>query len=178
MCLDAKGGTPVERAANVMEAVLEGNPRAETEAPILADAVLAQSNCQTRILLLQALSLKPHDLRLRGEDLRLACYRAVVSGVGSAVPVAADMVRAAVRLRAESPRLRAKGAEKAVEMFLCAGRAGAGDAGVHVRPRGTAAVRTAGGFGCDSRTDRARDVPALRSLTMERQEQRLFLTRK
>ena len=34
------------------------------------------------------------------------------------MPVAADQVRAAARLRAVSPRLRAKGAEKAVEMFL------------------------------------------------------------
>lgn len=118
MCLDAKGGTPVERAANVLEAVLEGHPRAETEALILADAVLARSMGQTHILPLLALALKPRDLRLRGEELRLACHRAVVSGAGQAVPLAAELVRAAARLRAVVPMLRAKGAEKAVEMFL------------------------------------------------------------
>ncbi|WP_417765077.1 DUF1403 family protein [Seohaeicola nanhaiensis] len=118
MCLDATGGTPVERAANVLEAVLEGNPRAETEALILADAVLAVSMRQTHILPLLALALKPRDLRLRGEKLRLACHRAVVLGAGQAVPLAAELVRAAARLRAVVPKLRARGAARAVDLFL------------------------------------------------------------
>lgn len=118
LCLDAKGGTPVERAANVLEAVLEGNPRAETEALILADAVLATSMGQNHILPLLALVLRPRDLRLRGGDLQLACHRAVVAGAGQAVPLAADLTRAAARLRAVAPKLRAKTAERAVEMFL------------------------------------------------------------
>ena len=118
MCLDATGGTPVERAANVLEAVLEGNPRAETEALILADAVLAVSMRQTHILPLLALALKPRDLRLRGEELRLACHRAVVLGAGQAVPLAAELVRAAARLRAVVPKLRARGAARAVDLFL------------------------------------------------------------
>ena len=118
MCLDAKGGTPVERAANVLEAMLEGNPRAENEALILADAVLATSMGQDHILPLLALALKPRDLRLRGDDLRLVCYRAVVTGAGLAVPLAAVLTRAAARLRAVVPKLRAKAADRAVEMFL------------------------------------------------------------
>lgn len=118
MCLDVTGGTPVERAANVLEAVLDGNPRAEAEALILADAVLATAIGQTHILPLLALALKPRELLLRREELRLACYRAVGTGAGQAVPLAAELVRAAARLRAVAPMLRAKGAEKAVEMFL------------------------------------------------------------
>ncbi len=39
LCLDATGQTPVERAAQVVEAVLADNPRGETEALILADAM-------------------------------------------------------------------------------------------------------------------------------------------
>ena len=42
LCLDAVGPTPVDRAAQVIEAVLEGNPRAESAALILADAVLSK----------------------------------------------------------------------------------------------------------------------------------------
>lgn len=118
MFLDATGGTPVERVANVLEAVLDGNPRAETEALILADAVLATAMGQTHILPLLALALKPRDLRLRKEDLRLACHRAVVTGVRQAVPLAAELARAAARLRAVVPKLRAKASDKAVEMFL------------------------------------------------------------
>ena len=58
------------------------------------------------------------DLRLRGDDLRLACHGSAVRGVGQALPLAGTLTRAAARLRATVPRLRAKGAARAVEMFL------------------------------------------------------------
>ena len=41
--LDAAGPTPVDRAAQVIDAVLTDSPRAETAALILADAVLSKS---------------------------------------------------------------------------------------------------------------------------------------
>ena len=118
MCLDATGGTPVERAANVLESVLDGNPRAETEALVLAEAVLATTMGQSHILPLLAFALKLRGRRLRGDDLRLACHRAVVAGARVAVPMAADLMRAAARLRSVVPMLRAKSAARAVEMFL------------------------------------------------------------
>ena len=118
LCLDAAGPTPVDRAARVIEAVLEGNPRGETAALILADAVLARSLGASHVLPLLSLALKPRDLRLRGDDLRLACHRAAVAGVGQALPLAGNLARAAARLRAVAPKLRAKAAARAVEMFL------------------------------------------------------------
>ena len=118
LCLDATGPTPVDRAAQVVEAVLTDHPRLEVAALILADAVLARSLGGTHVLPLLALTLKPRDLRLRGDDLRLACHRAVVGGVGQALPMAAALVRAAARLRAVVPKLRAKGAGRAVDLFL------------------------------------------------------------
>ena len=118
VCLDATGPTPVDRAAKVIEAVLEGNPRTEIAALILADAVLARSLGWTHVLPLLALALKPRDLRLRGDDLRLTCHRAVVSGVGQALPMAGSLARGAARLRAVVPKLRAKGAARAVDLFL------------------------------------------------------------
>jgi len=118
LCLDTTGGTPVERAARVIEAVLADTPRAETAALILADAVLARSLGREHLLPLLALALKPRDLRMRGEDLRLACHRAVVAGAGQAVPMAANLARAAARLQAVAPKLRAKGADRAVDLFL------------------------------------------------------------
>ena len=118
LCLDAAGGNPVERAARVIEAVLASAPRAETAALILADAVLAKSLGREHLLPLLALALKPRDLRMRGEDLRLACHRAVVAGAGQAVPMAANLARAAARLQAVAPKLRAKGADRAVDLFL------------------------------------------------------------
>lgn len=118
LCLAAAGGTPVERAAWVIEAVLADSPRAETVALILADAVLAKSLGWNCVLPLMPLALKPRDIRLQGEELRLACHRAVVAGAGQAVPLAADLARAAARIRAVVPKLRARGAARAVDLFL------------------------------------------------------------
>lgn len=115
---DATGPTPVDRAAQVIEVVLTDNPRGEIAALILADAVLARSLRWTHVLPLLSLGLKARDLQLRGDDLRLACHRAVGVGVRQALPLAAELSRAAVRLRAVVPKLRARGAVRAVDLFL------------------------------------------------------------
>lgn len=118
LCLDAAGPTPVDRAAAVIEAVLADVPRAETAALILADAVLARGWGQDHAVPLLSLVIKPRDLRLRGDDLRLACHRAVAAGAAQAVSLAGDLARAATRLRAVTPKLRAGGAGRAVDLFL------------------------------------------------------------
>ena len=118
LCLDAMGSNPVDRAAGVIEAVLADLPRAETMALILADAVLAKSVFQEHLLPLMPLGLKPRELRLRGDALRLACHRAVVAGAGQAVSLAADLARRSARLKAVVPKLRAKAAGRAVDLFL------------------------------------------------------------
>lgn len=118
LCLDAAGATPVDRAAQVIEAVLADSPRGETPALILADAALARSLGSSHVLPLLSLALTARDLRLRGDALRLACHQAAFRGVGRALPLAGNLARAAARLRAVVPKLRAKGAARAVEMFL------------------------------------------------------------
>lgn len=118
LCLDATGGGPVYRAAAVLEAVLADTPRSETAALILADAVLASSLGWDHLLPVLALALRSRDLRLRGADLRLACHRAVTAAAGQALPMATDLARRAARLQVVAPKLRAKGAERAVEVFL------------------------------------------------------------
>jgi hypothetical protein len=116
--LDAGQGAPVTRAAMVLEAVLREAPRAEVPALIFADAALAQTFGWDHVVPLLAAGLKRADLRKQGDDLRLACYRAVVSSVVEAVRLAADLARRAAHLKAVAPKLRAKGAGEAVEMFL------------------------------------------------------------
>lgn len=118
LSLDATGLTPVDRAAQVIEAVLTDNPRDETAALILADAVLAGSLGWTHVLPLISLAAKARDQRLRGEALQLACHRAVAAGVGQALPLAGELARAAARLQAVAPKLRARGAARAVDLFL------------------------------------------------------------
>jgi len=117
-CLDTVGVTPVDQAAQVLQSVLARNPRAETAALILADAMLAKSLGRDHVLPLMSLALKVCDLRLRGDGLRLACHRAIIAGAEQAVPLATDLARAAARLQAVAPRLRARGAARAVDLFL------------------------------------------------------------
>ncbi len=118
LCLDATGPTPVDRAAQVIAAVLEDNPQSETAALILADAALAKSLGWTHVLPLLSPTLKARDLRLRGDALRMACHRAVGVGVGQALALAGELARGAARLRAVAPKLRARGAARAVDLFL------------------------------------------------------------
>ncbi|GLT12444.1 DUF1403 family protein [Sulfitobacter porphyrae] len=115
---DAGSGAPVSRAAMVLEAVLTEAPRAEVPALVLADAALAQALGWEHVVPLLAAGLKRTDLRKRGDDLRLACHRALISSTREAVRLAADLARRAAHLKAVAPKLRAKGAGEAVEMFL------------------------------------------------------------
>jgi hypothetical protein len=102
----------------VIEAVLSDHPRAEHVALILADAALAQALGWNYVVPLLGGGLTPRDLRKTGDDLRLACHRAVVASAIEATRLAADLARRAARLHAVAPKLRAKGAGAAVEMFL------------------------------------------------------------
>ena len=116
--LDAGQGGPVARAAAVLEAVLVDAPREEVAALVLADAALAQALGWDRVVPLLAPGLKRADLRKQGDDLRLACHRALVSSGAEAVRQAADLARRAAHLKAVAPKLRAKGAGAAVKIFL------------------------------------------------------------
>lgn len=116
--LDAGKGAPVTRAAMVLETVLTEAPRAETPALILADAALARALGQDHLVPLLATGLKRGHLRRSGADLRLAVHRAVTLSALEAAGLAADLARRTARLAAVTPRLRARRAGAAVEMFL------------------------------------------------------------
>ena len=116
--MDAGQGAPVARAAAVIEAVLADNPRAESAALILADAALAQAMGWRHVVPLLAAGLKRADLRKRDEELRLACHRAIRASAIEVAALAQELARRAAHLKAVQPKLRAKGAGAAVEMFL------------------------------------------------------------
>lgn len=116
--LDAGHAAPVSCAAMVLEAVLMVAPRAEVPALVLADAAIAQALGWGHLVPLLAAGLKRADLRKRGDDLRFVCHRAVVASAVEALCLAADLARRSAHLEAVTPKLRAKGAEAAVEMFL------------------------------------------------------------
>ena len=116
--LDAGHGAPVTRAATVLEAVLMEAPRAEVSAFVLADAALAQALGWDHVVPLLATGLKRTDLRKRADDLQLAFHRALISSAVEAARLATDLARRSAHLKAVAPKLRAKGAGDAVEMFL------------------------------------------------------------
>lgn len=116
--LDAGKGAPVTRAAMVLEAALREVPRADEAALILADTALAQALGWDHLVPLLAAGLKRADLRKQGEDFLLAYHRALVASAVEAVRLSTDLARRAAHLRAVAPKLRAKGAGDAVEMFL------------------------------------------------------------
>ena len=114
----ARSGAPVARAAATLETVLIEAPRAETAALILADAALAKALGWDRLVPLLASGLAPRDLRRQRSELRLACHQAVVRAAARASGLAQDLTRRAARLHAVGPKLRARGAEAAIELFL------------------------------------------------------------
>lgn len=116
--LDAGQGAPVARASTVLEAVLEDRPRDQTSALLLAEAALAQALGWSHVLPLLAIGLTRGGLRKTGDDLNLACHRAMVTAAVVVTRKAGDLSRRAARLRAMAPKLRAKGAEEAVAAFL------------------------------------------------------------
>jgi Protein of unknown function (DUF1403) len=116
--LDAGKGAPVTRAATVLEAVLTEAPRADVAGLILADAALAQALGWDHLVPLVSAGLKRTDLLKRGEDQALACHRALIASAIEAVRLAADLERRAAHLKSVAPKLRAKGAGNAVEIFL------------------------------------------------------------
>ena len=118
MWLNAGKGAPVTRAAMVLEAVLTEAPRADVASLVLADAALAQTFGWDHLVPLLAAGLKRADLRKQGDDLRLVCHRALILSAVEAVRLSADLARRAAHLKAVAPKLRAKGADAAVEMFL------------------------------------------------------------
>jgi Protein of unknown function (DUF1403) len=116
--LDAGQGGPVARSAAVLETVLVEKPREDAPALILADAVLAQALGWNHLVPLLAVGLRPYDLRKTGEELRLACHRAVTVSATEAARLAANLTSKAARLKMVTPKLRAKGAGAALELFL------------------------------------------------------------
>jgi len=111
-------GAPIARVGSIIEAVLQHSPREQTRALLLADAALALSLGGTHMIPLLGFGLTRHGLRAEGVDLRQACHHAIVGSVVQALRDVSDLARRAARLRAVAPKLRAKGSDDAVALFL------------------------------------------------------------
>ncbi|MGB3554950.1 MAG: DUF1403 family protein [Jannaschia sp.] len=113
-------GSPVAPAIRILATVLQAFPRQEAGALLCADVVLARSLGWDWPLPLFGPSLDRTILRAAGagEEIGSACHAAIARAAREAVRMAHDLARRAARLRAVAPRLRSRGSDDAVHLFL------------------------------------------------------------
>jgi len=114
-------GSPIGQAAQVLAGVLQKYPRQEAAALMLADVTLARALGWDRVIPLLAAHLTRKDIRAIANDETeptLCIHRAMIAECDGAIRSAADLSRRAERLRAIAPKLRAKGSEEALALFL------------------------------------------------------------
>ena len=113
-------GTPVAKAASLLGKMVQLFPRHEAVALLCADVMLSRSLGWNSTLPLFGLHLKRDALRAaaNGEDILIPCHAAVAHASQDSVRLAHDLARRAGRLRAIAPKLRSKGSDKAINLFL------------------------------------------------------------
>lgn len=113
-------GNPVGKAASILTAIVQTFPRQEAVALLCADVSLAQSLGWDHPLALLGRHLNRKALRAASEggDVRVNCHDAVARAVQDAIRLAHDLARRAARLQAIAPKLRSKGSDEAIKLFL------------------------------------------------------------
>lgn len=112
---------PVAGCVAVVRAVLEADDRAERVACILSDIVLARALNWKTVLPISAQFLTKaalRDLVVEGQGAELAVQVRILESIEATVRLARDLARYAEALRTVAPKLRAKGSEAAVDLFL------------------------------------------------------------
>ncbi len=119
-----KPGGAVAAAAHLSALILHTNPKADSCALWLADAILARRLKWGAPVPLLPTYIKRKDLRmapayLEGDQAWLkACYAAYTEASGQAYNVVIDLTRRTLKFNAVTPKLRARGAENAIQKFL------------------------------------------------------------
>ena len=111
-------GSPVARAAQALSLVLGEFPREEAVALLFADVALARALGWSHPVPLMALHMKRGQLNSNQDELLLACHGAIAKSAQDATRLVHDLARRAGHLRAIAPKLRARGSDEAVRLFL------------------------------------------------------------
>ncbi|WGT52650.1 DUF1403 family protein [Thioclava nitratireducens] len=112
---------PLSGCVAVLRAVLDVDDRAERVACLLSDIVLARALNWKQVLSVTAQRLTKavlRDLTAEGQGADLAVEVRILEAIEESIRVARDLARRAEALRAVAPKLRAKGSDAAVELFL------------------------------------------------------------
>jgi hypothetical protein len=112
---------PLAGCVSVLRAVLEADDRAERVACLLSDVVLARALNWKNVLPVSAHGPTKSVLRVlaTGEQgAELAVQARILEAIEETIRMARDLARRAETLRAIAPKLRAKGSDAAVDLFL------------------------------------------------------------
>lgn len=118
---DAVAGTPVRQASEILARVLRQFPREEAAALMLADVALARAIGWDRPAPLLAAHMVRRDIREIADgagDPVHSVHRVMIAACDGAIRSAADLERRATQLQAIAPKLRAKGSDDALALFL------------------------------------------------------------
>ena len=118
--LTIRPGNPVAHACSVLSTIVRDFPRQEAVSLLCADTVLAGGLGWERPFPLFGLHLDRKvfwDIA-DGADVQIACHNAVARAAQDVVRLAHDLARRAAHLRAVEPKLRTKGSQDAVRLFL------------------------------------------------------------
>lgn len=112
---------PLAGCVEMLRLVLEADDRAERIACLLADIVLSRALGWSSVLPISACQLTKtnlRDLNARGFGADLAIQGQLLASIEDTIRAARNLARRAATLRAIAPKLRAKGSEAAVALFL------------------------------------------------------------
>ncbi|MEO3479973.1 DUF1403 family protein [Phaeobacter sp. CAU 1743] len=112
---------PLSGCVAALRAVLEADNRAERTACLLSDVVLARAlNWKVMLPVTAARLTKTalRDLAVAGQGGELVVQARILESIEETIRLARDLARRAEALRAVALKLRAKGSEAAVELFL------------------------------------------------------------
>lgn len=112
---------PLSGCVTIVRAVLDADDRAERVACLLSDLVLSRAMNWKTVLPFTARRLTKavlRDLTTGGQGAELAIQTRLLGSIEETVRLARDQTRRAEALRAVAPKLRAKGSNAAVDLFL------------------------------------------------------------
>lgn len=114
-------GTPVAQASQILSEMLRQFPREEAAASMLADLTLARAVGWDRPVPLLATHLARRDILAivdGKDDVLLRVHHAILAACDGVIRLAADLDRRAAKVQMIAPKLRAKGSDEALALFL------------------------------------------------------------
>lgn len=112
---------PLPGCVAVLRSVLSADARAERVACLLSDVVLAGALTWKTVLPVSAQRLTKtmlRDLAANGQGADLAVQARILESIEETIRLARDLAQRGAALRAVAPKLRAKGSDAAVALFL------------------------------------------------------------